>query len=63
MPTYADVPANGGPNLVGVDNSRVVRGGSWSHNPAICRSAFRDSLDPELPGWQGRIGMRVVCTV
>ena len=62
-PTYADVPANGGPNLVGVDNSRVMRGGSWSHNPAICRSAFRDSLDPELPGWQGRIGMRVVCTM
>jgi len=38
-------------------------GGSWSHNPAICRSAYRDGNDPSSSGWQGRIGLRVVCTL
>ena len=45
------------------DSQRILRGGSWSHNPAICRSAYRDSIAPANPGWQGRIGVRVVCTV
>ncbi len=45
------------------DSQRVLRGGSWSHNPAICRSAYRDSNTPDFSGWQGRIGLRVVCTV
>jgi formylglycine-generating enzyme required for sulfatase activity/uncharacterized caspase-like protein len=42
-------------------SARILRGGSWSHNPAICRSAYRDAIGPDDPGWQGRIGMRVVC--
>ena len=61
---YADVPVDGSANLSGPsDGQRVLRGGSWSHNPAICRSAYRDSIAPDFSGWQGRIGLRVVCTV
>ena len=62
--SYADAPADGTAYLSGPsDSPRTLRGGSWSHNPAICRSAYRDSLDPSLSGWQGRIGLRVVCTL
>lgn len=62
-PSYSDALSDGSANLSGtIDSPRVPRGGCWSHNPAICRSAFRDNLDPGLPGWQGRIGLRVVCT-
>jgi formylglycine-generating enzyme required for sulfatase activity/uncharacterized caspase-like protein len=61
---YADVPRDGSANLVGPEESeRILRGGSWSHNPAICRSAYRDSIAPGDPGLQGRIGFRVVCTL
>ncbi len=63
-PTYVDAPADGSANLAGPPGSdRILRGGSWSHNPAICRSAYRDRIAPDNPGWQGRIGLRVVCTV
>ena len=63
-PNYADAPLNGGANLSGPPGSdRILRGGSWSHNPAICRAAYRDKIAPDNPGWQGRIGLRVVCTV
>ncbi len=62
--SYADVPLDGSANLAGPpDSQRALRGGSWSHNPAICRSAYRDFMPPDSPGWQGRIGMRVVCTI
>jgi len=61
---YADAPRDGTANLSGPpDAQRVLRGGSWSHNPAICRSAYRDSTPPDFSGWQGRIGLRVVCTL
>jgi len=61
--SYADAPLYGTAYLSGpTDSPRILRGGSWSHNPAICRSAYRDSLDPSLSGWQGRIGLRVACT-
>ncbi len=61
---YADVPRDGTANLAGPrDAQRILRGGSWSHNPAICRSAYRDSIDPGFSGWPGRIGLRVVCTL
>jgi formylglycine-generating enzyme required for sulfatase activity len=62
--SYADAPLDGTAYLSGPsDNWRLLRGGSWSHNPAICRSAYRDSIDPSISGWQGRIGLRVVCTL
>jgi formylglycine-generating enzyme required for sulfatase activity len=60
---YAEAPLDGTANLSGPsDAQRILRGGSWSHNPAICRSAYRDSIAPDYSGWQGRIGVRVVCT-
>jgi formylglycine-generating enzyme required for sulfatase activity len=60
--TYADAPSDGSANISGSPGGeRVLRGGSWSHNPAICRSAYRDFIAPDNPGWQGRIGLRVVC--
>ena len=62
-PTYADASADGSAYLAGPPGAdRILRGGSWSHNPAICRSAYRDAISPDNPGWQGRIGLRVVCT-
>jgi formylglycine-generating enzyme required for sulfatase activity len=61
---YADVPLDGSANQEGSQGGdRVLRGGCWSHNPAICRSAYRDAIDPTVTGWQGRIGLRVVCTL
>jgi formylglycine-generating enzyme required for sulfatase activity/uncharacterized caspase-like protein len=60
--SYEDAPQDGSAYLVGTAGSfRILRGGSWSHNPAICRSAGRDSIAPDDRGWQGRIGLRVVC--
>jgi formylglycine-generating enzyme required for sulfatase activity len=62
--SYADAPLDGTAYLSGPsDSARLLRGGSWSHNPAICRSAYRDLIDPSFAGWQGRIGLRVVCTL
>ena len=53
--TYADAPAvaerlsiEGKPR-----SNQILRGSSWSHNPAICRSAYRDVIAPDNPGWQG----------
>jgi formylglycine-generating enzyme required for sulfatase activity/uncharacterized caspase-like protein len=61
--SYADARWDGGANLEGSPNGyRTLRGGSWSHNPAICRSAYRDFIAPGSAGWQGRVGVRVVCT-
>ena len=63
-PTYTDAPSDGAAYLSGpLESNRILRGGSWSHNPAICRSAYRDVIGPDNPGWQGRIGLRVACTL
>ncbi len=60
--SYDQVPRDGSAYLADpAESNRILRGGSWSHNPAICRSAFRNLIEPDNPGWQGRIGMRVVC--
>jgi formylglycine-generating enzyme required for sulfatase activity/uncharacterized caspase-like protein len=60
--SYDVAPSDGSAYLAEPRGSnRILRGGSWSHNPAICRSAYRDSIEPDNPGWQGRIGIRVVC--
>jgi formylglycine-generating enzyme required for sulfatase activity len=62
--SYVDSPSDGSANLSGSPGGdRVLRGGSWSHNPAICRSAYRDFIAADNPGWQGRIGLRVVCVI
>jgi formylglycine-generating enzyme required for sulfatase activity len=57
---YRELPADGRP-YIGTQPERVLRGGSWSHNPAICRSAYRDSMASDYGGWPGRVGLRVVC--
>ena len=62
--TYADAPTDGGAYVTGpAGGDKILRGGSWSHNPAICRSAYRDKMPPDYPGWQGRVGIRIVCTI
>jgi formylglycine-generating enzyme required for sulfatase activity len=64
MENYAEPPVDGTANLSGLpDAQRILRGGSWSHNPAICRSAYRDGNLVDDRGWQGRTGVRVVCTL
>ena len=58
---YSDAPADGSALLSGAAGAgKILRGGSWSHNPAICRSAYRDAIAPDNPGWLGRIGLRLV---
>lgn len=58
---YPDADTDGQPYLKGEQNLRVIRGGSWSHNPAICRSAYREPMKAGFGGWDGRVGLRVVC--
>jgi formylglycine-generating enzyme required for sulfatase activity len=58
---YRNAPTDGKAYLDGRQDLRVLRGGSWSHNPAICRSAYRDAMMWDSAGWQGRVGLRVVC--
>jgi len=38
---------------------RVLRGGPWSINPGICRSAIRDGYGPD--NRDNYCGFRVVC--
>jgi formylglycine-generating enzyme required for sulfatase activity len=38
--------------------ARVLRGGSWSGNPSVCRAAFRGGIDPVNA--YDNIGLRVV---
>lgn len=57
---YTQIPIDGSA-VVGAGERHVLRGGSWSHNPAICRSAYRDAVRSNSAGWQGRIGVRVAC--
>ena len=59
--TYAQASADGSVAVSG-EGDRTLRGGSWSHNPAICRSAYRDQIAPDNRGWQGRIGFRLACS-
>jgi formylglycine-generating enzyme required for sulfatase activity len=58
--SYSQVAADGTPFSRSGEN-HVLRGGAWSHNPAICRSAYREGMASNYVGWQGRVGLRVVC--
>jgi formylglycine-generating enzyme required for sulfatase activity len=41
--SYDNAPADGSAYLAGSrTGNRILRGGSWSHKPAICRSGHRD---------------------
>jgi formylglycine-generating enzyme required for sulfatase activity/uncharacterized caspase-like protein len=59
--SYAGLAPDGSANLDGSGSERILRGGAWSHHAAICRSAYRDAMAVDEPGWQGRVGFRVVC--
>lgn len=58
-----ELPKDGQPFQDGDPSRHPVRGGSWSHNPAICRSAYREAMDQRFRGWQGRVGFRVACSL
>ncbi|WP_180356061.1 formylglycine-generating enzyme family protein [Aliirhizobium smilacinae] len=58
-----ELPKDGKPFQDGDPRRHPVRGGSWSHNPAICRSAYREPMDQMFRGWQGRVGLRGACSL
>ena len=47
------------PKGMAVGLSRIVRGGSWCHPPANCRSSFRGRVDTGNRG--GDVGFRLAC--
>ena len=53
---YKGAPADGSA-WEGEGGSRVVRGGSWSYDPRLCRVAYRYFLDPALRN--GIVGFRL----
>ncbi|MFK0164477.1 SUMF1/EgtB/PvdO family nonheme iron enzyme [Rhizobium sp. NPDC090279] len=57
------LPRDGSPFVDRSSTVRVLRGGSFSHNPALCRSAYRDWMEETLTGWEGRVGFRVACVI
>ncbi|WP_225895523.1 formylglycine-generating enzyme family protein [Dendronalium phyllosphericum] len=59
---YQGAPINGGAWLTTENNSlRLLRGGSWRYVPAYCRSAHRNSREPNSRF--SNIGLRVVCDI
>ncbi|MFN7677531.1 MAG: SUMF1/EgtB/PvdO family nonheme iron enzyme [Cyanobacteriota bacterium] len=55
-------PQDGSPRMdpaVGLDDERLLRGGSWFNVPHYCRSAFRFSYLPDL--LNDDVGFRVCC--
>ncbi|KOP23036.1 hypothetical protein AMR41_28255 [Hapalosiphon sp. MRB220] len=59
---YEGAPTDGSAWLSDNDNqSRLLRGGSWTFNPESCRSAYRYDFNPDLD--LDLIGFRVVCGV
>ena len=57
---YEGAPIDGSAWLKGLwGDSKVVRGGSWSFNPGMCRSASRTSISPNTR--LNRLGFRLVC--
>jgi formylglycine-generating enzyme required for sulfatase activity len=60
---YADYPKGAVTDPQGPTSgaSRVLRGGSWNFDPALCRSATRHIYTPDIPC--GIFGFRVVVSV
>lgn len=45
---YTNAPANGSVRIMNHRFApRVIRGGSWSNEPGVCRSAYRNGIPPE----------------
>ena len=61
LAAYQLIPKNGAP-FMGPGNDHMLRGGAWSHNPAICRSRLSQLNARPIPSaGRGRVGLRVVC--
>ncbi|AKG20136.1 formylglycine-generating enzyme family protein [Calothrix sp. 336/3] len=61
---YEGAPTDGSAWIENSKNDnhfRLLRGGSWLYNPALCRSANRSNYDPDTGAYD--IGFRVVCGV
>jgi formylglycine-generating enzyme required for sulfatase activity len=43
------------------ENTKVVRGGCWSHSARGCRASYRDEFEPDVRALDG--GFRLACTV
>jgi formylglycine-generating enzyme required for sulfatase activity len=56
---YEGAPTDGSAWLSNNSSNKVIRGGSWSYNPNICRSAYRYNYSRE--NRFDFIGFRVVC--
>jgi formylglycine-generating enzyme required for sulfatase activity len=59
-PDPLSAPRDGTPRMesaVGLEDERLLRGGSWFSEPLICRSAYRDSYHPGA--LDGKVGFRV----
>jgi formylglycine-generating enzyme required for sulfatase activity len=60
--SYEGAPSDGSAWLTpsaSEEEPRLLRGGSWSYLPRICRSAYRLRLQPD--GANSHVGFRVVC--
>jgi formylglycine-generating enzyme required for sulfatase activity len=57
--SYVDSPRDAGTRENSQDTYHIIRGGSWSHYPGACRSAYR--LPKEDTSRFNIIGFRVVC--
>jgi len=51
--------ADDGREDAGVDDQRVVRGGAYDEGPLLARSAWRNSVPPDLRA--ANVGFRVAC--
>jgi formylglycine-generating enzyme required for sulfatase activity len=60
-PNYNGAPSDGSAWLEPSTAARVIRGGDYFAPPALCRSAFRSSADPDLR--LDNLGFRVVLEV
>ena len=60
--TYKGAPTDGSAWLSFDENTeRILKGGSWSYQPADCRSSNRGRFAPFY--WYDIIGFRVACTI
>ena len=59
---YGGAPIDGRAWISGSSSIKILRGGSWLLDPAVCRSAARVLNSPVLASY-GLFGFRVVCRV
>ena len=57
---YEKAPIDGTAWMINNENyNRLLRGGSWGHDPEDCRSAIRNRFSPDND--DNYVGFRVVC--